>query len=237
MATIIVNPYTDLGSGTANGTWSYVSNPTPAPTLPVTYNGNMTFDDTIHPFGVYVLKYTVTNAHLIGICTSTLVSHEATMTYNFQNTFPASNDECAGAITIPFPQSNTQPTSSLNRTNANSCPGAYYTVSANPPVLWGGNLAGDAWFRIPYTVPTVIPLHLTVLVNGVPFGTNGINNVKTALYRSTSGCPGDLLELENSTNQTSQLVISDVFNENCVFFLRVCSPIGDAGLFNIFLNI
>ena len=238
MATVVVNPYADIslgGAASTGGTWTYVSNPTPAPTLPASYNSNMTFDDATNPFGVYVLKYTVDNSPLVGICTANLVEDEATWTYTYADTYVAPNDECGGSIGIAFPY--TVPTQSLNRTNANYCPGPYYTTSASVPAGWGsGTWAGDAWFKIPYTLTSPVPLTLTIVVDGAPFGANGIDRPYLAVYEDTGACPGTLVDTSISTTQQGTLVISDQFLASTTFYLRVGSLDGFAGLFNIYLN-
>ena len=240
MATITVNPYNDISAGTPateDGTWSYVSNPTPAPTLPVLFDDDLVFDDTTNPFGTYILKYTVDNSALVGICTDNEVEDEKTFTYEFQNTYIAPNDECVGSISVPFPYSGTS--QSLNRTNANNCPGAYYTVSASVPAGWGTNTwAGDAWFKIIYSAPSgALPLALHIYVDGSPFGTAGINLPHIAVYETTSTCPGTLVDFNVSVNQEANVTVSDLFATSTVFYLRVGCPLGNAGLFNIYLTL
>ena len=226
MATVVVTPYDLIDpTPTSGGTWAFISGPGTPPAFDPSnvYNCELEFDDTTHTFGSYIFEYTI-DACATGETRSNQV------TINFQNAYPAANDECAAAYAVPytFPGTNGLTGQSIG----SNCPGPVYTVSASLPGTWTGPQAGDGWYKVVWVAPASAPYpaFARVRIDGTPYGANGIQNINWAIY--SPNC-ATLDSHGVVASQVYEAIVALDFSTNQTFYVRVGAPLGQEGEFDI----
>lgn len=219
----------DKGASTG-GTWTYEGDVSPAPTPPVTYNGTADFS-SVTEFGDFPFKYTVTSGSVTtsNIYTVSWAEYDARV-----------NDDCSNAIFIDLPSSFSSSFRVEIQDNlASSCPDGCAPATDSgtiKPTEWGsGTFAGDIWYQC--TLPVKSSLYYyQVLVDGVPFGEEGIVNPLLELWTGSSS--DDCLSITslNATKgggQQAALTGSVPSTTSRKLAIRVSSNSGNEGLFRL----
>lgn len=235
-----VTLYDELGgTPSTTGTWTHESGPPNYPAPPALYNDAITFDSSLHDFGVHIYKYTVPS---LGCSTTSGVDDEKFVTVNFGDTYIVYDDECATAAGLPFPYPGGPLEGGVGtaiESTTCDCPGSCATLSALP--VWDAARApfgNDVWFTIDFDV-TLVPAGTTVSglrieVLGSPYGGSGIVEPWIAVQYDTCAAIATDVAYANTGQQDMIFnFISADYTVNRTAFFRVGSKAGNEGIFDI----
>lgn len=213
----VVNLYDSLqGTKTPNGTWSFIDGPVGAPSPPGAFNG--TIDFSVHDYGSYIYRYTVTN----GSCTT---SSDLTIDYIELGT--RINDACSGAKSLTY--NNASVTVSGVENNSSSCPGLAAPTDSGvaAPATWGGvaSYSGDLWYRFTVPLDAGSDPAFTVTVDGSAYGATSITSPLMAIYNGTCGSLNLIYnEIAIGQEQLTSTVLSTSGSAD-TFYIRVASVV------------